>query len=339
MTLVFAAAAREGRGFDRTVAPNAVRLLASSRLVLDADRRSRELLRDALPTGADRWTGRPLGVITAREDGADAPRTPERAPTLRVGGVCAWVDTPADGETLLRNIDGTVHAVVERNARRAAIRMCPALEEGGRDDMRVAFGLAVTLLMGHVGHAVVHAAAVVAPDGRAWLLAGDSRAGKSSTTAALVAAGWDYLSDDSVVLSPERSGQAAAGICVEGWRSGFSLDRGWRDGVATGDRVETDSVAIGGGRWLPTASLAGAIFPCVSADAPTALGAISQANAFVELVRQSPWLLADRGAAPAVAALLCHAAVLPVSRLSLGADSYARPERLAAVLGPLCAAG
>jgi hypothetical protein len=338
VTLVFAGVAREGRGLTYTVPPTAARLLASSRLLLDADRPAGDLLREALPTGGDRWTGRPLGVITARADGASAPAAPERAHTLRVGGVRAWTDTPVAGETLLMNGARTVHAVVDRNARRAMIRVIPALEESERDDVRVAFGLAVTLLIGHVGHAVVHAAAVVAPNGGAWLLAGDSRAGKSSTTAALVAAGWDYLSDDSVVLSPARSGDPS-GISVEGWRSGFSLDRGWRDGVSTGDRVETEANAIGGGKWRPAAPLAGVLFPRVDASSPTALGAISQANAFVELVRQSPWLLADRGSAPAVAALLCHAAVMPAARLSLGADSYARPERLVEVLSAIVAGG
>lgn len=59
----------------------------------------------------------------------------------------------------------------------------------------------------------VHAAGVVAPDGRAWLLTGESGCGKSTLTYALARGGWPVLGDDGVVL--ERGPQ---GLTVHGWR-------------------------------------------------------------------------------------------------------------------------
>lgn len=46
----------------------------------------------------------------------------------------------------------------------------------------------------------LHAAGVVAPDGRAWLLAGESGSGKSTLTYAAARAGWKVLGDDGVPI-------------------------------------------------------------------------------------------------------------------------------------------
>jgi energy-coupling factor transporter ATP-binding protein EcfA2 len=55
----------------------------------------------------------------------------------------------------------------------------------------------------------VHAAGVVAPDGRAWLLAGESGSGKSTLTYALARAGWKVLGDDGVAIE-RREGEVLA---------------------------------------------------------------------------------------------------------------------------------
>ena len=55
----------------------------------------------------------------------------------------------------------------------------------------------------------LHAGAVVTPGGRPWLVVGRSGAGKTTTTLALVRAGFSFLGDDSVLL---RQGQAGVEI-------------------------------------------------------------------------------------------------------------------------------
>ena len=59
----------------------------------------------------------------------------------------------------------------------------------------------------------VHAAGVVAPDGRAWLLAGESGCGKSTIAYALMRAGWRVLGEDGVLL--QRAGDT---LIAQAWR-------------------------------------------------------------------------------------------------------------------------
>ena len=59
----------------------------------------------------------------------------------------------------------------------------------------------------------VHAAGVIAPDGRAWLLTGESGCGKSTLSYSLARCGWPVLGDDGVVLE-----RGLEGVTVHGWR-------------------------------------------------------------------------------------------------------------------------
>lgn len=60
-------------------------------------------------------------------------------------------------------------------------------------------------LLAQVGHYVIHSACLVAPDGKAMLLCGQSGAGKTTTTLALALAGWKMLSDDTSFLAVSDS--------------------------------------------------------------------------------------------------------------------------------------
>ncbi|HEU0299857.1 MAG TPA: hypothetical protein VFR37_10390, partial [Longimicrobium sp.] len=197
-------------------------------------------------------------------------------------------------------------------------------------DVYSACTVSCALLLGRMGRALVHAAAVAPPGGPAWLLVGDTHSGKTTTSANLLRAGWSYLSDDHVVL-----GREGGGIEVEGLPRPFHLDDGWEAGEVVRRRGETDPRARWPGRWRRTAPLAGLLFPRVEAGAPTALGPFGAPDALASLLRQSPWLLADRGCAPAVLDLLRAAALLPTHALRLGLDTYADPERLAEVVRQL----
>jgi hypothetical protein len=70
----------------------------------------------------------------------------------------------------------------------------------------------------------------------------------------------------------------------------------------------------------------------VLAASPTTTARVSSAHALSLLVRQTPWLLADRAAAPRLLSLLKQIASLPASRLSLGLDTFHDGDRLAAIL-------
>ncbi|HEU4455937.1 MAG TPA: hypothetical protein VFR81_22920, partial [Longimicrobium sp.] len=194
--------------------------------------------------------------------------------------------------------------------------------------------LSCALLLGRLGRALVHAAAVVAPGGGCLLLAGDTHAGKSTTAVNLIGAGWPFVSDDHVVLSRGADGR----LRVEGWPRRFHLDEGWEQGAPLHRRGELDPHERWPGAWRRAAPLAGLLFPRVEAAFPTALAPLPGSQALAGLLRQSPWLLADRAAAGGVLALLTAACESPAFSLRLGLDSYRDAGRLVEVLRPAASA-
>lgn len=262
-------------------------------------------------------------VIRIRpSDGTPPPARPAEERTLELGPMEAWVD----GDGALMTGSAGVYGVLDLRTGEADIRA-----PDGDDGSAVAYALftaatlACALLLGRLGRALVHAAAVVPPGGGAWLLVGDTHVGKTTTTANLLRAGWSYLSDDHVVLRRDAEGR----VMVEGLPRPFHLDEGYEQGVVHRIRGVTDARERFPGAWRRTAPLAGLLFPSIHADQPTALGDSAGAGqALAALLRQSPWLLADRGCAPQVLALLREAALLPAHTLRLGLDTYANPELL-----------
>jgi hypothetical protein len=81
-------------------------------------------------------------------------------------------------------------------------------------------------------HLLVHAGAVVAPDGTAVLLPGPSGAGKTTLVAGLVRAGFGYLSDEAGAIDP-------ATLCVHAFARPLGLKGDARTlfGVPGGDGV------------------------------------------------------------------------------------------------------
>ncbi len=293
--------------------------------------------------------GSPAACIRVARSTAPAGPAPAGPPTLRLGAAAAWLVDDGACSVLHGPSGGADGRMVAgmRGGVTAAGRVGGAAGCGSgpdpcaeivvrRSDAEAGWELygmltiAAALLLSRLHRALVHAAAVVAPDGRAWLLVGDTRAGKTTTAVNLIAAGSDWLSDDQVVLRED-----AGGILVEGWPRTFHLDEGWAAGAPVGRRREFRPDTLGGGVWRGSARLAGLLFPCVDAGLATRLEPAGAGDALTLVVRQSPWLLADRGAAPAVLGLLHAATALPARRLRLGRDVYRDGARLRACLAPL----
>lgn len=309
-------------------------LLADDRLRLVLEPELLPLIENWLPriplepaTGAAiEESGALIRIGCSGADAADRlPPTPAGEPTLRLGSATVWVDPVAE-RVELRGTDPRVRGQVDL-ARRHALLSPPNPDA----DVIVAANLysmmtvVAALLLGRIGRTPIHAGAVVAPGGGALLLAGDARSGKSTTCINLITAGWDYLSDDQVVLS------RAAGtgrVAAEGWPRTFHLDEGWERGVSTGVRRDFDPTRLGPGRWRRSAPIDGILFPIVRAEQPTALTPIPASDALARLIRQTPWLMVDPARGPALLALLSAVASTPAYELSLGLDTYKDPERL-----------
>jgi hypothetical protein len=262
---------------------------------------------------------------------------PETAPDMALDPVEGWVQ--GVGTVTLRARDGSVGGTVDFVSLKATLALTPDAArpvatplEPRNAAVFSALTLASALLLNRMRRALLHAAAVVAPDGRAWLLVGDAFAGKTTTTVNLIRAGWGWVSDDAVVLGRANDGA----VVVEGWPRAFHLDRGYHAGESTGARIAVDPESFGPGQWRRGARLAGVVFPRVEADRPTAATPLPAADALARLIRQSPWLLADRTVARDVLALLTAAVSGPRFHLRLGRDAYRDTGRL---LDALAAAG
>jgi hypothetical protein len=248
---------------------------------------------------------------------------------MRLYDVRAWVPG-GEERAVLADLHGGIGARVELAGARAEVRIDAGGGGPAARDVFATLTIAAALLLTRLRRALVHAAAVVAPGGGAWLLPGGSFNGKTTTCSTLIRGGWDYLCDDHVVL-----GLAPAGaLLAEGWPRPFHLDLGYQAGVPEGVRARVDPDSFAPGRWRRTAPVAGLLFPRVEADLPTALSPLRPAAALGRLLRESPWLLADRAAAAPVLALLERTARLPAYELRLGRDCYRDETRLRAALAP-----
>lgn len=319
--------------------PVVLPLLEDGALRLRADERLVPLLRrwlPLLPYPQYSDDAGPAAIRVARGDPPSAPASASSgggAPALRLG----TADVFLDGDALHLRGSGGCRGAGDLAA--GEVELAAPREGGGTDAEAVAWDLysmctlSSALLLGRMGRALVHAAAVVAPGGGAWLLTGDTHAGKTTTCANLIGAGWEWVSDDHVVLSRGADGV----IGVEGWPRAFHLDEGWEAGAPKRVRGSVDPHARWPGRWRRSAPLAGLVFPRVEAERATELSRSPAAEALSGLLRQSPWLLADRAAAPGVLDLLRSACESPAFSLRLGLDTYRDTARLLEVLSPLSA--
>jgi hypothetical protein len=104
------------------------------------------------------------------------------------------------GELWYESADATV--VLDPEAGKAEGRLAPsgaATSHPWRPQGDAVFTFSLLELLRHRGLFHLHAAGL-ARDGRGVLLAGNTGAGKSTLTVSMVRAGWDFLSDDAVLL-------------------------------------------------------------------------------------------------------------------------------------------
>jgi hypothetical protein len=178
--------------------------------------------------------------------------------------------------------------------------------------------LGAVLLLRERGRFHVHAAGVVASDGRAWLLAGESGSGKSTLAYALARAKWPLLGDDGVLVE-----QTTGGVLAHAWREPLQISielssefpelHSYAASVDWSDARHRTPVAAPGGRArvAPVGALA-----LVHRSSRDALTPASPTEALAALIRQSPTVLMDDAhAARQLAALTALVASVPVFHL------------------------
>lgn len=195
---------------------------------------------------------------------------------------------------------------------------------------------------------VLHAAGVVEPEGgTGFAIVGNSNSGKSSLTIRLAGAGWQYLSDDMLVLGEDEG-------AIKAWalRRIFSVSaeslancRLRRLELALGSPVNSDpgkrklepSITFPDG-FIESCIPRVLLFPNLTGEAESRIVKITSGEAMARLIRQCPWASYDTDTARAhlrVLGLIAKqsASYLLDSGRDLIEDSSRAPGLLASCLG------
>lgn len=187
------------------------------------------------------------------------------------------------------------------------------------------FTLPLTEVMKRRGRFPLHAGCV-AREGRGLLLAGTSGSGKSTLTAALVSDGWEFLSDDMVLLVTQAEATLAWGFSNEIGCSDQTaamvrelrhlVGRPTRDGR---DKHAVDVQETFGVLPVPACRPHALVLPTISGERRSVLQAVSPPDALRELVPNI--LLTQRAATQAhLDALAKLVREIPCYSLATGTD-------------------
>jgi hypothetical protein len=167
---------------------------------------------------------------------------------------------------------------------------------------------AVQAALRRAGMYQFHAGGVIAPERPGGiLLVGDSGSGKSTLTATLVGSGWQFVSDDNLLLRDTQSGIVAWAL-----RRYFTFDETTLSAckllqfeTAIGGRVPggADKIRFYARRAFPENFVESVhpdviLFPEICSEARSRIERFKQGNALARLIRQCPWATCDTAAAP-----------------------------------------
>ena len=158
--------------------------------------------------------------------------------------------------------------------------------------LRSFFLLTLIFLWKRVGRYHVHAATAIDPQGRGWMLIGDSCSGKSTTTALLASRGWQVSTDDIAFLAP--GGDRAR---VVGFRSPIALRSGGYELIGRGGGIDmTRRGKHGfwpedlGATWVDEVAPDIVVFTSIGGE-QTTLKPLPALQAITPLMQRSPWVL------------------------------------------------
>jgi hypothetical protein len=172
---------------------------------------------------------------------------------------------------------------------------------------RLIFNASMTA-MRRCGLFELHAAGSVAPDGAGVLVIGPSGSGKSTLATQLAAAGWQYLSDDSLLLYPDGEHVQARAL-----RRVFALhDETFSvSGIGNPDAlaIETEPFdplkkrfeprSVFPDRFVEACRPASLFFSRITREPESSARALSPGETMARLIRMCPWACYDKPAAQA----------------------------------------
>ena len=240
-----------------------------------------------------------------------------------------WCDVEAmsrEGVTELRHLNGGARLTV----RGGRLFRGAGYSEATREVRQQLARVGAILRLRERGRYFLHASGAVDPSGRAWILTGDTGAGKSTLAFALSRAGWRVLGDDGVVLQI-----TSTGVIAHAWKEPLRVSLSLAPKYDMLDQVTEAPSPFDERRRVPVhatvaarAPVAGVVLLAQSREYRFERATI--ADALSALVRQSPWvMLGDPSAKTHYHAL--HHLVRSVPVFELG-HSAAQLDTLATTL-------
>ncbi|MCC6245946.1 MAG: hypothetical protein IT353_24145 [Gemmatimonadaceae bacterium] len=278
-------------------------------------------LRDAQMT----WPA-PFTVIVLSGD--SCPFAPDTREVLRQPDITVQAGAPGDTVRITWEHAPAVVEVHAREARATVWMSAAAIERFERAERSVLLVMLI-FLMRRVGWYHVHAASLVDPRGRGWLIAGNSNCGKSTTTALMATRGWHIATDDIGFLAREGEHVASVGmrtpvalreggLALIGATGGIDMSRRQKFGFWPEDL---------GGSWTSHVIPEIVAFPTIGER--TALTPATPREALAALVQWSVWVLFEPVFAQEhLDALGCVARQSRCFHLTLGPDLFENPDLL-----------
>jgi hypothetical protein len=192
----------------------------------------------------------------------------------------------------------------------------------------------------------LHAGCVVDPtSNQGVVLIGPSGSGKSTLTAQLAAAGWGYLSDDSLLLCERHELPEVHGLRRVFAVTEQAIDAGglFAGGNGPGGPVTLhpakrrfDPFAAFPNQFVESCAPSVVVFPAVERVTESTAERLTQPEAMAALISLCPWASYDRVAAPGyLAALSALARSCAAYRLHLGLDLFRDAVRTSELLRSL----
>ena len=239
-----------------------------------------------------------------------------------------------DGKSLIR---------IEQDRGVAEVRIAPDFMAKPAVLQRNFWSFGLMKLLRAQGMFTLHAAALARSSDAGLLLVASPSSGKSTLAIGLIRRGWNYLSDDAVLLHRDRHNPRVIAWAL---RKHFYVDSGgvnarYKDlrpqapvaDATGGQRQRVDVEGVFPKRFLPACLPRLIVFPQIESRARSVLEELGPTDAMQLLLRESGPQLFDHGTMPAhlnvIRTLLRQCDIF---RLRAGGDLYADPGALESLL-------
>lgn len=250
----------------------------------------------------ERWFLTPLSVPGTSPHATIKIRCCSKAPPVPKGPVRFQISQGGtcytDGQTLFLDFNGSIVTIGPGSSREVDVWLTERYDFGSEVLAQV-ISQAFSAVLRRSGLFELHSGGVVPPEhDKAVLIAGASGSGKSTLTWQLTACGWDYLSDDTLLIGEGREGIEAWGL-----RRFFALTADTIAAVRL-PQLPAAEVSLRKQRFTPQDFFPSAqihcappgaiVFPTISFEKESRVRSLRPSETMARLLRLCPWASYDK---------------------------------------------